>query len=126
MAKLGQDGHDRGANVIATALADIGFDVDLSPLFQTPEEIVRQALDNDVHIIGVSTQAGAHTQLVPEVMGLLKEQDIDDILVICGGVIPPQDYDALCQVGVAEIFGPGTHIPDAAEKLLNHLRKMHT
>ncbi|MCP4197874.1 MAG: methylmalonyl-CoA mutase, partial [Proteobacteria bacterium] len=92
VAKLGQDGHDRGANVIATALADIGFDVDLSPLFQTPEEIVRQALDNDVHIIGISTQAGAHTQLVPEVMSLLRQQNIDDIVVICGGVIPPQDY----------------------------------
>lgn len=118
VAKLGQDGHDRGANVIATALADIGFDVDLSPLFQTPEEIVRQALDNDVHMIGISTQAGAHTQLVPEVMGLLKQQNIDDIIVICGGVIPPQDYAALHEVGVAEVFGPGTHIPDAATRLL--------
>jgi len=118
VAKLGQDGHDRGANVIATALADIGFDVDLSPLFQTPEEIVRQALDNDVHMIGISTQAGAHTQLVPEVMALLKQQNIDDIIVICGGVIPPQDYAALHKVGVAEVFGPGTHIPDAATRLL--------
>jgi len=118
VAKLGQDGHDRGANVIATALADIGFDVDLSPLFQTPEEIVRQALDNDVHIIGISTQAGAHTQLVPEVMALLKQQNADDIVVICGGVIPPQDHPALLDVGVADVFGPGTHIPDAAARLL--------
>jgi len=118
VAKLGQDGHDRGANVIATALADIGFDVDLSPLFQTPEEIVRQALDNDVHIIGISTQAGAHTQLVPEVMALLKQKNIDDIIVICGGVIPPQDHPALLAAGVAEVFGPGTHIPDAAARLL--------
>ncbi len=123
VAKLGQDGHDRGANVIATALADIGFDVDLSPLFQTPEEIVRQALDNDVHIIGVSTQAGAHTQLVPEVMALLKQQNVEDIIVICGGVIPPQDHAALFQSGVAEIFGPGTHIPDAAANLLGHINK---
>jgi methylmalonyl-CoA mutase len=123
IAKLGQDGHDRGANVIATALADIGFDVDLSPLFQTPKEIVRQALDNDVHIIGVSTQAGAHTQLVPEVMALLKQQNVEDIIVICGGVIPPQDHAALFQSGVAEIFGPGTHIPDAAANLLGHINK---
>jgi len=122
VAKLGQDGHDRGANVIATALADIGFDVDLSPLFQTPEEIVRQALDNDVHIIGISTQAGAHTQLVPEVMALLKQQNINDIVVICGGVIPPQDYPALYEVGVSEIFGPGTHIPDAAANLLKLIK----
>ena len=123
VAKLGQDGHDRGANVIATALADIGFDVDLSPLFQTPEEIVRQALDNDVHIIGISTQAGAHTQLVPEVMALLKQQNVDDIVVICGGVIPPQDYAALYEAGVAEVFGPGTHIPDAATNLLKHIQQ---
>ncbi|MCK5919459.1 MAG: cobalamin-dependent protein, partial [Methylococcales bacterium] len=105
VAKLGQDGHDRGANVIATALADIGFDVDLSPLFQTPEEIVHQALDNDVHIIGISTQAGGHTQLVPEVMSILKQKEVNDIVVICGGVIPPQDYAALYKVGVTEIFG---------------------
>ncbi len=122
VAKLGQDGHDRGANVIATALADIGFDVDLSPLFQTPEEIVRQALDNDVHIIGISTQAGAHTQLVPEVMTLLKQQSMNDVVVICGGVIPPQDHAALYEAGVSEIFGPGTHIPDAAANLLDHLK----
>ncbi|MEE9447984.1 MAG: methylmalonyl-CoA mutase [Arenicellales bacterium] len=123
VAKLGQDGHDRGANVIATALADIGFDVDLSPLFQTPAEIVRQALDNDVHIIGISTQAGAHTQLVPEVMALLAKENIDDIIVICGGVIPPQDHAALYEVGVADIFGPGTHIPDAAANLLKHIEQ---
>lgn len=122
IAKLGQDGHDRGANVIATALADIGFDVDLSPLFQTPEEVVRQALDNDVHIIGISTQAGAHTQLVPEVMALLKQQNMNDIVVICGGVIPPQDYAALYEAGVSEVFGPGTHIPDAAANLLEHIK----
>ena len=118
VAKLGQDGHDRGAKIIATALADIGFDVDISPLFQTPEEIVQQAIDNDVHIIGVSTQAGGHSTLVPRVIKLLKTHNADDIRVICGGVIPPQDYDALYDAGVAEIFGPGSHIPDAAEKLL--------
>ena len=122
IAKLGQDGHDRGANVIATALADIGFDVDLSPLFQTPDEIVRQALDNDVHIIGISTQAGAHTQLVPEVMALLKQQNMTEVVVICGGVIPPQDYAALHEAGVSEVFGPGTHIPDAAANLLDHIK----
>ena len=118
VAKLGQDGHDRGAKIIATALADIGFDVDISPLFQTPEEIVQQAIDNDVHIIGVSTQAGGHSTLVPRVIEILKKHDAHEIRVICGGVIPPQDYDALYAAGVAEIFGPGTHIPDAAEKLL--------
>jgi methylmalonyl-CoA mutase len=123
VAKLGQDGHDRGANVIATALADIGFDVDLSPLFQTPKEIVQQALDNDVHIIGISTQAGAHTQLVPEVLTLLKQHNSNDIVVICGGVIPPQDHASLLKAGVAEIFGPGTHIPDAATNLLAHISK---
>ena len=118
VAKLGQDGHDRGAKIIATALADIGFDVDISPLFQTPEEIVQQAIDNDVHIIGVSTQAGGHSTLVPRVIELLNKNDAHDIRVICGGVIPPQDYDALYTAGVSEIFGPGTHIPDAAEKLI--------
>ena len=124
VAKLGQDGHDRGANVIATALADIGFDVDLSPLFQTPEEIVHQALDNDVHIIGISTQAGGHPQLVPEVMSILKQKEVNDIVVICGGVIPPQDYAALYKVGVTEIFGPGTHIPDAASSLIKHIKQL--
>ncbi len=118
VAKLGQDGHDRGAKIIATALADLGFDVDISPLFQTPEEIVRQAIDNDVHLIGVSTQAGAHTTLVPQTIELLKANSAEDIQVICGGVIPPQDYPALEKAGVAAIFGPGTHIPDAAQALL--------
>ncbi len=119
VAKLGQDGHDRGAKIIASALADIGFDVDISPLFQTPEEIVRQAIDNDVHLIGVSTQAGGHSTLVPRVIELLKEEDATEIHVICGGVIPPQDYAALTKAGVAAIFGPGTHIPDAAQDLLD-------
>ncbi len=118
VAKLGQDGHDRGAKIIATALADIGFDVDISPLFQTPEEIVRQAVDNDVHMIGISTQAGGHTTLVPRVIELLALDQASDIHVICGGVIPSQDYDSLYEAGVKAIFGPGSHIPEVAAKLL--------
>ena len=118
VAKLGQDGHDRGAKIIATALADIGFDVDISPLFQTPEEIVKQAIDNDVHMIGISTQAGGHTTLVPKVIELLASNNANDIHVICGGVIPPQDYDSLYNAGVKAIFGPGSHIPEVAAKLL--------
>ncbi|MBI1356704.1 MAG: methylmalonyl-CoA mutase [Acidobacteria bacterium] len=121
VAKLGQDGHDRGARVIATAFADMGFDVDVGPLFATPEEAARQAVDNDVHVVGVSTLAGAHETLVPELIRRLREAGRDDILVVCGGVIPPRDYAALREAGVSEIFGPGTVIPEACGRLLDLL-----
>ena len=123
IAKLGQDGHDRGAKVIATAFADIGFDVDVGPLFQTPEEAARQAVENDVHVIGVSSQAAGHKTLVPALLAALKAQDASDILVVCGGVIPPQDYDALLAQGVAAIYGPGTNIPHAAAEILGLIRR---
>lgn len=121
VAKLGQDGHDRGAKVIATAYADIGFDVDMGPLFQIPEEAAKMAVENDVHIIGISSLAGAHKALVPQVIEELKKLGREDIMVIVGGVIPPQDYQFLFDAGVAAIFGPGTPIPDAAIKLLEIL-----
>ena len=123
VVKLGQDGHDRGAKVIATAFADIGFDVDIGPLFQTPGEAARDAIENDVHVIGVSTQAAGHKTLVPDLIAALKAQNGGDILVICGGVIPQQDYDYLHQQGVAAVFGPGTNIPDAAAEILSLLTK---
>ena len=123
VAKLGQDGHDRGAKVIATAFADLGFDVDVGPLFQTPEEAARQAVENDVHLIGVSSQAAGHKTLVPELLLALKEHGAEDILVICGGVIPPKDHAFLKEAGVAAIFGPGTHIPRAAAEVLELLRR---
>ena len=123
VVKLGQDGHDRGAKVIATAFADIGFDVDVGPLFQTPEEAARQAIENDVHVIGVSSQAAGHKTLVPALLAALKAQDASDILVVCGGVIPPQDYDALLGHGVAAIYGPGTNIPHAAAEILGLIRR---
>jgi methylmalonyl-CoA mutase len=115
---MGQDGHDRGAKVIATAFADLGFDVDVGPMFQTPEEAAQQAIENDVHVIGVSSQAAGHKTLVPQLVKSLKDQHAEDIIVICGGVIPPKDYDQLRADGVAAIFGPGTNIPDAAEDVL--------
>ena len=118
MVKLGQDGHDRGAKIIATAFADIGFDVDIGPLFQTPEEAARQAIENDVHIVGVSSQAAGHQVLVPALAEALKQQGADDILIVCGGVIPKQDYAALKAQGVAAIFGPGTNIPSAAKEVI--------
>jgi methylmalonyl-CoA mutase len=118
VAKLGQDGHDRGAKVIATAFADIGFDVDIGPLFQTPDEVARQAIENDVHVVGVSTQAAGHMTLVPDLIEALRKQNAGDIIVVCGGVIPPQDYPALTKAGVAAIFGPGTNIPAAASQIL--------
>ncbi len=121
IAKMGQDGHDRGARVIASAFADMGFDVDIGPLFQTPDEVARQAIENDVHVCGISTLAGGHKTLVPELVRLLREQGRGDILVVAGGVIPEQDWDALRAAGVAEIFGPGTVIPEAAVKLLDRL-----
>jgi len=123
VVKLGQDGHDRGAKVIATAFADIGFDVDIGPLFQTPEEAARQAIENDVHVIGVSSQAAGHKTLVPAMLERLQEQGAGDIVVVCGGVIPGQDYDMLYKSGVSAIFGPGTHIPTAAADVLSLIEK---
>ena len=122
VAKMGQDGHDRGAKVIATAFADLGFDVDIGALFQTPEEVAKDAIDADVHAIGISSQAAGHLTLVPMLIDALKQQKADDILVIVGGVIPAQDYDALRKAGVAAIFGPGTNIPDAARNVLKLIR----
>jgi methylmalonyl-CoA mutase len=121
VAKMGQDGHDRGAKVIATAFADIGFDVDVGPLFQTPKEVARMAVENDVHILGVSTLAGGHKTLVPEVIAELKKLGRDDILVVVGGVIPPHDYDFLSRAGASGVFGPGTVIPVCAQKILETL-----
>lgn len=118
VVKLGQDGHDRGAKVIATAFADIGFDVDVGPLFQTPAEAARDAVENDVHVVGVSSQAAGHRTLVPALVTELKAAGADEVLVVCGGVIPPQDYDDLKAAGVAAVFGPGTNIPDAAREVL--------
>jgi methylmalonyl-CoA mutase len=123
VAKLGQDGHDRGAKVIATAFADIGFDVDIGPLFQTPEEAARQAVENDVHIVGVSSQAAGHKTLVPALIEALKREGADDMLVVVGGVIPPKDYDFLTNAGVSAIFGPGTNIPKAAAEILSLIQK---
>ena len=122
VVKLGQDGHDRGAKVIATAFADIGFDVDVGPLFQTPEEAARQAVENDAHIIGVSSQAAGHKTLVPALIEALKQQGAGDILVVCGGVIPPQDYAELKAQGVAAVYGPGTHIPAAAAEIMSLIK----
>jgi methylmalonyl-CoA mutase len=122
MAKMGQDGHDRGAKVVGTAFADIGFDVDFGPLFETPEEVARAAVENDVHIVGVSSQAAGHKTLVPQLIDELRAAGGGDILVVCGGVIPPQDYDELRAAGVVAIFGPGTNIPEAAEVVLGLLR----
>ncbi|MDP2066425.1 MAG: methylmalonyl-CoA mutase [Burkholderiaceae bacterium] len=123
IAKLGQDGHDRGAKVVATAFADLGFDVDMGPLFQTPEECARQAIENDVHAVGVSTLAAGHKTLVPAILAELKKQGADDIIVFVGGVIPRQDYDALYQAGVKGIYGPGTPIPASAKDVLEQIRK---
>jgi len=125
VVKMGQDGHDRGAKVIATAFADIGFDVDVGPLFQTPEEAAQDAIDNDVHVIGISSQAAGHKTLAPRLIEVLKERDAGDILVICGGVIPQQDYDFLKSAGVKAIFGPGTNIPNAAQEILDLIREAH-
>jgi methylmalonyl-CoA mutase len=122
VVKLGQDGHDRGAKVIATAFADLGFDVDVGPLFQTPDEAARDAVDNDVHVVGVSSQAAGHRTLVPQLVAALREAGGEDVVVVCGGVIPPQDHDELHEAGVAAIFGPGTNIPAAARRVLDLLR----
>ena len=118
VVKMGQDGHDRGAKLIATAFADLGFDIDVGPLFQTPNEAAIQAIENDVHLIGVSTLAAGHKTLVPLLMKALKSNDASNIKVICGGVIPPQDYEELYQIGVSKVFGPGTNIPEAAIEIL--------
>ncbi|WP_370310816.1 methylmalonyl-CoA mutase [Salipiger bermudensis] len=123
VVKMGQDGHDRGAKVIATAFADIGFDVDVGPLFQTPDEAAQDAIDNDVHIIGISSQAAGHKTLAPQLIEALKAQGAGDIIVICGGVIPHQDYKFLYDAGVKAIFGPGTNIPDAAQDILKLIRE---
>jgi methylmalonyl-CoA mutase len=123
VAKIGQDGHDRGQKVIASAFADLGFDVDIGPLFATPAEAARQAVENDVHILGVSSLAAAHLTLVPELKAELKKQGRDDIMIVVGGVVPPQDYDALMKAGAEAIFPPGTVIAEAAEKLLKKLNK---
>jgi methylmalonyl-CoA mutase len=121
VAKLGQDGHDRGAHVIATAFADLGFDIDVGPLFQTPEEAARDAIENDVHVVGISSQAAGHRTLVPQLVQALRDKGADDVLVVVGGVIPPGDYDELRAAGVSAIFGPGTSIPKAAAEVLSLL-----
>jgi methylmalonyl-CoA mutase len=126
IAKLGQDGHDRGAKVVATAFADLGFDVDIGPLFQTPEECARQAIENDVHAVGVSTLAAGHKTLVPAIIQALKEQGADDIIVFVGGVVPAQDYDFLYQAGVKGIYGPGTPIPVSAKDVLEQIKRAVT
>ncbi len=123
VVKMGQDGHDRGAKVIATAYADLGFDVDIGPLFQTPAEAVRQAIENDVHMIGISSLAAGHKTLVPALMDELKQQEASDILVICGGVIPPKDHQQLLDIGVAAIYGPGTNIPKAAREMIQMIKQ---
>jgi methylmalonyl-CoA mutase len=123
ISKLGQDGHDRGAKVVATAFADLGFDVDMGPLFQTPEECARQAIENDVHAVGVSTLAAGHKTLVPAIIAELKKQGADDIIVFVGGVIPRQDYDFLYTAGVKGIYGPGTPIPVSARDVLDQIKK---
>jgi len=123
VVKLGQDGHDRGAKIIATAFADVGFDVDVGPLFQTPEEAAKQAVENDVHVVGISSQAAGHKTLVPQLIEALKRERAGDIIVVCGGVIPPQDYEFLQTAGVAAIYGPGTNIPSAANEILNLIKQ---
>jgi methylmalonyl-CoA mutase len=123
ISKLGQDGHDRGAKVVATAFADLGFDVDMGPLFQTPEECARQAIENDVHAVGVSTLAAGHKTLVPAIIAELRKQGADDIIVFVGGVIPRQDYEMLYEAGVKGIYGPGTPIPASAKDVLEQIKK---
>ncbi|MFL6663433.1 MAG: methylmalonyl-CoA mutase family protein, partial [Rhizobacter sp.] len=123
IAKLGQDGHDRGAKVVATAFADLGFDVDMGPLFQTAEECARQAIENDVHAVGVSTLAAGHKTLVPAIIRSLKEQGADDIIVFVGGVVPTQDHAFLYDAGVKGIYGPGTPIPVSAKDVLERIKE---
>jgi methylmalonyl-CoA mutase len=123
VAKVGQDGHDRGQKVIASAFADLGFDVDIGPLFATPAEAARQAIENDVHVVGVSSLAAGHLTLVPELKAALTAQGRDDIMIVVGGVVPPQDYDALKAAGAEAIFPPGTVIAEAAAELLAKLNR---
>ena len=123
IAKMGQDGHDRGQKVIASAFADLGFDVDIGPLFATPDEAARQAVENDVHIIGVSSLAAGHLTLVPDLKEALDKEGRGDIMIVVGGVVPPQDYDALYAAGAAAIFPPGTVIAEAAEDLIRKLNQ---
>lgn len=125
VAKLGQDGHDRGAKAIAAGFADLGFDIDVGPMFQTPEEVARQAVEADVHVVGVSSQAAGHRVLMPQLVDALRKQGADDVVVVCGGVIPEKDYDALRQAGVSLVFGPGTRIPDAVLKVLDAVHGRH-
>ncbi|HDP94958.1 MAG TPA: methylmalonyl-CoA mutase, partial [Candidatus Aminicenantes bacterium] len=126
VAKMGQDGHDRGAKVVATAYADMGFDVDLGPLFQTPEETARQAVENDVHVVGMSSLAAGHKTLLPRLVEELRKLGREDIIVVCGGVIPAQDYEFLYSHGAAAIFGPGTRIPLAGRRIMEEIRKRFT
>jgi methylmalonyl-CoA mutase len=123
IAKIGQDGHDRGAKVVATAYADMGFDVDVGPLFQTPEETAKQAVENDVHVVGMSSLAAGHKTLLPQLIEELKKLGREDIIVIIGGVIPAQDYDYLYEKGAAAIFGPGTKLPEASIKLMELIKE---
>ena len=123
VAKVGQDGHDRGQKVIASAFADLGFDVDIGPLFATPAEAARQAVENDVHIVGVSSLAAGHLTLVPELKAELDRQGRSDIMIVVGGVVPPQDYDAVRKAGAEAIFPPGTVIAEAAEELVRKLNR---
>jgi methylmalonyl-CoA mutase len=123
LTKMGQDGHDRGIKVVATAFADFGFDVDISPMFQTPEEAAKMAVENDVHVVGASTLAAGHKTLVPQLIQALKKEGAEDILVVAGGVIPPGDYDFLYKAGVNAVFGPGTALIHSANQVLNALER---
>jgi methylmalonyl-CoA mutase len=123
LTKMGQDGHDRGVKVVATAFADLGFDVDISPMFQTPEEAAKMAIENDVHLVGVSSLAAGHKTLVPQLIAALKAGGGEDIKVVVGGVIPPADYEFLFEAGAVGVFGPGTSITDSANQTLNILEK---
>jgi len=123
VAKIGQDGHDRGQKVIATAFADLGFDVDIGPLFATPEEAARQGVENDVHVLGISSLAAAHLTLVPQLKAALVKEGRDDIMIVVGGVVPPQDYEELTRAGAAAIFPPGTVIAEAAAALVDKLNQ---
>ena len=124
IAKVGQDGHDRGARVVASAFADLGFDVDVGPLFQTPEECARQAIENDVHAVGISSLAAGHKTLVPALIEALHAQGAGDIVVFVGGVVPPQDYDFLYAAGVKGIYGPGTPVPRSARDILEQIARV--
>jgi methylmalonyl-CoA mutase len=123
VAKMGQDGHDRGIKVIATGFADLGFDVDISPMFQTPTEVARMAVENDVHVVGVSSQVAAHKALVPQLIEALKSEGSQDLMVVVGGIIPPSDYEFLYQAGAVGVFGPGTAVTESANQVLNALEK---